>query len=263
MEGAVPLFDRYVGIDYSGAKRATDSLSGLRVYRANREAAPVEIQPPPGRRKYWSRKGIAEWLVEELGKPNATLVGIDHGFSFPVRYFDERPSLSDWPTFLEDFHARWPTDEDQVTVKSVRDGLPNRGVALKRQTRWRRAAEERVRAKSVFHFDVPGSVASSTHAGLPWLLRIRKELGDRVHFWPFDGWIPPAGKSVLAEVYPSLWSSSYPRWNRTPDQHDAYSAAAWMQEADRDGRLAAFLEPELPDVDEKRSHLEGWILGVR
>jgi hypothetical protein len=24
-------------------------------------------------------------------------------------------------------------------------------------------------AKSVFHFDVPGSVAKSTHAGLPWL----------------------------------------------------------------------------------------------
>jgi len=28
-------------------------------------------------------------------------------------------------------------------------------------------------AKSVFHFDMPDSVANSTHAGLPWLLYLR------------------------------------------------------------------------------------------
>ena len=39
-------------------------------------------------------------------------------------------------------------------------------------------------AKSVFHFDVPGSVAKSTHAGLSWLRYIRHEVGDRVHIYP-------------------------------------------------------------------------------
>jgi hypothetical protein len=34
--------------------------------------------------------------------------------------------------------------------------------------RWRRLTEERAGgAKSVFHFDVQGSVAKSTHAGIP------------------------------------------------------------------------------------------------
>ena len=28
-------------------------------------------------------------------------------------------------------------------------------------------------AKSVFHFDVQGSVAKSTHAGLPWIKALR------------------------------------------------------------------------------------------
>ena len=38
-------------------------------------------------------------------------------------------------------------------------------------------------------FHVPGSVAKSTHAGLPWLRYLRQQMGTRVHFWPFDGWV--------------------------------------------------------------------------
>jgi hypothetical protein len=76
-------------------------------------------------------------------------------------------------------------------------------------SRWRRLCEERSRAKSVFHFDVQGTVAKSTHAGLPWLRFLRQQLGAAVHFWPFDGWQPPAGRSVLAEVYPALWNRTF------------------------------------------------------
>ena len=39
-------------------------------------------------RKYWTPQGIAEWLVERLAEDAPTLVGIDHGFSFPLRYFE-------------------------------------------------------------------------------------------------------------------------------------------------------------------------------
>ena len=59
-------------------------------------------------------------------------------------------------------------------------------------------------AKSVFHFDVQGSVAKSTHSGIPWLRYIRDQLGKRVHFWPFDGWDVPAGHSAIAEAYQNL-----------------------------------------------------------
>jgi hypothetical protein len=57
-------FVRYVGIDYSGAQTPTASLSGLRVYQAAGNSAPVEVSPSPSPRKYWTRRGIAEWLVE-------------------------------------------------------------------------------------------------------------------------------------------------------------------------------------------------------
>jgi len=130
--------------------------------------------------------------------------------------------------------------------------------------RWRRLTELRAAsAKSVFHFDVEGSVAKSTHAGLPWLLYLRRRLGARVHFWPFDGWVIPAGRSAIAEVYPRLWSASFAREDHTADQHDAYAVTAWMRTADRDGALARALDPQLPAVDRALAEIEGWILGVR
>src|SRR5439155_18243386 len=95
--------------------------------------------------------------------------------------------------------------------------------------RWRRMTELRCgSAKSVFHFDVQGSVAKSTHAGLPWLRFLRRQVGRRVHFWPFDDWNIPAERSAIVEVYPSLWSRGFAREGRTDDQHDAYSVAAWI-----------------------------------
>ncbi len=130
--------------------------------------------------------------------------------------------------------------------------------------RWRRLTEERADgAKSVFHFDVQGQVAKSTHAGIPWLRFIRRELGDRVHFWPFDGWNVPVGRSAIAEVYPALWSRSFAREGRTGDQHDAYSIAARLSRADRDGSLAVFLNPSLTKPERATAQVEGWILGVQ
>jgi hypothetical protein len=257
------LFDGYVGIDYSGARTPTSSLAGLRVYRAGQEALPVEVPPPPGPRKYWTRRGLAEWLVELLSDQAPTIVGIDHGFSFPIRYFEAHHLLPDWPRFLEDFQRHWPTDGDDVYVDFVRDGLCGHGAARTGSARWRRLTEVRAgAAKSVFHFDVPGAVAKSTHSGLPWLRHIRQALGDRVHFWPFDGWDVPAGRAAIAEVYPSLWNRGWPQEDRTADQHDAYCVAAWLRQTDAGGRLADFMNPPLAPGERTVARVEGWILGV-
>lgn len=45
----------------------------------------------------------------------------------------------------------------------------------------------------------------------------------------------PAGRSSIAEIYPALWSRNFARVDRTGDRHDAFSIAAWMSRADRDG----------------------------
>ena len=258
-----PRFNRYIGIDYSGAETPDSSLKGLRVYEADRELMPVEVEPPPSPRKYWTRRGLAEWLVARLSEDVPAIVGIDHGFSFPLRYFEVHHLEPDWPAFLDDFQKHWPTDGKHTYVDFIRYGPRGEGEVRSGHARWRRITEERAGAKSVFHFDVPGSVAKSTHAGLPWLRYLRNQLGERVHFWPFDGWDIPIDRSVLAEVYPSLWSRNLPRDNRTPDQHDAYAAALWLRQVDLDRTLPLFLHPSLLPAERMVARVEGWILGVR
>ena len=80
-------FDRYIGIDYSGAETCESGLRGLRVYMGDRATEPREVAPPPSPRKNWTLKAIAHWLVERLSEPSPALVGIDHGFSFPGGVF--------------------------------------------------------------------------------------------------------------------------------------------------------------------------------
>ena len=75
----------------------------------------------------------------------------------------------------------------------------------------------------------PGPV---TLPGLPWLRRIRNKVGDTIHFWPFDGWDVPDGKSVSAELYPSIFRNRYPKDDHKLDQQDAYCVARWLTEAD-------------------------------
>ena len=114
----------------------------------------------------------------------------------------------------------------------------------------------------MFHFDVQGSVAKSTHAGLPRLRHLRQETAGRVHFWPFDGWEVQPGRSVVTEVYPALWNRSFPCVGRDSHQQDAYSIAAWMRRTDLDGSLSGFFNPHLEPEERKLAEIEGWILGV-
>jgi hypothetical protein len=222
-------FSRSIRIDYSGAQTPEDSLKGLRVYCAVGESATNEVLPPPSPRKYWTRRGIAHWLAARLAEDVPTIVGIDHGFSFPLRYFEAHQLAPDWPTFLEDFQRHWPTDAEHTYVDFVRDGAAGNGAARTGNARWRRMTEQRAgSAKSVFHFDVQGSVAKSTHAGIPWLLYLRRQFGARLH----------------STVKASCWSG------------------VRLREADRSGQLARFLQPSLTPAERAVADVEGWILGV-
>jgi hypothetical protein len=259
----MPQFERYIGIDYAGAETPTSSLPGLRMYAADQAAPHKEILPPLSPRKYWTRKGIAEWLRDELSSPKPVLVGIDHAFSFPIRYFETHRLPLDWPAFLDDFQRHWPTDEDKTYVCFVRDGDCGDGIKRMGDPSWLRLTELWTpSAKSVFQFNVKGQVATSTHAGLPWLRYLRARCSDKVHFWPFDGWEIPPGRSVVAEVYPSLWMRRFPRDGRNADQHAAYAVAAWLQRADLNGSLARYFEPPLDSEERDVAKVEGWILGV-
>lgn len=257
-----PQFARYIGIDYSGAARPESGLPGLRVYAAHGDSAPQKIHPEPTGRTHWSRQSVFNWLLQELAKPITTLVGIDHAFSFPLAYFQSHGVRWHWPDFLSDFCAHWPTEQVGVRVEDVRRGTIGNGRQRTGNARWRRLTEQGIGAKSVFHFDVPGSVAKSTHAGLPWLQALRTQATRPLHCWPFDGWHIRPGQSVLTEIYPSLWSANYPRGNRSPDEHDAYVVASALQAQDQSAELARAFNPPAEPTTREQASVEGWILGV-
>ena len=233
---------------------------GLRLYLSERErpgrspasAIPAQVLDP-----MWHCEVADQKLTDDA----PTLVGIDHAFSFPLRYFEVHGLLPDWPTFLDDFQHHWPTDED-IYVDFVRDGIRGNGAA---HGQFSVAALDRGacgKRKVGLSFRRAGMVAKSSHTGIPWLRFIRQQLGQRVHFWPFDGWVIPHGKSAIAEVYPALWSRSFARDSRTDDQHDAFTVAAWLSRADDDGSLEGFLTPDLTPPERSVAEVEGWILGV-
>jgi hypothetical protein len=253
----MPRFVRHFGIDYSGAATPEAPLAGLRVYEAVSGSPAIEKRPADGR--HWSRRGLAEWLEAELRNGPPTLVAIDHAFSLPLAYLDAHRLLPSWRALLDDFARHWPTHERGARVADLRcaEGGRRRGG----EARWRRLCDRQARAKSPFHFGVPGSVASSTHAGLPWLRHLVTTV-PRLQGWPFDGWQPPEGVSVLAEGYPSLWNRAWPRNGRTPDQHDAWTLAQVLAQADAEGRLDTWFEPELLPEQRVQAQVEGWILGL-
>jgi hypothetical protein len=175
-----------------------------------------------------------------------------------------------WPEFLADFATHWPTHLDHVYVDCVRDGslhrhgkAPAPGQRVGRTDEFRLTERWTSSAKSVFQLDGQGTVGKSTHAGIPWLKWLRDELGEAVHFWPFDGWQPPAGKAVIAEVYPSIFRNRYPREGRLGDEQDAYATARWMADMASRGVLAGYFAPPLAPAERAVAALEGWILGVR
>ena len=55
----MPQFQRYIGIDYSGAGTPESSCKGLRVYVAEDSGKSRQVQPPPSPRRYWTRRGLA------------------------------------------------------------------------------------------------------------------------------------------------------------------------------------------------------------
>lgn len=252
-------FARYIGIDYSGAQTSCSRLNNLRVFAAKSDSAPVRVGPPKGKKLNWTRKEVAHWCLDQLSGAEPIIIGIDHGFSFPLSYM-ERYQIASWDHFLEDFHQYWPTDQDDSSVESLRKG--NKRTGLHKEFRltenWTSSAQ------SVFKLDGAGTVGKSTHCGIPWIrfLRRNANYSHPPHFWPFDGFEISPNKSAIVEVFPSIFRRRYPKRYKTSDEHDAMCVVQWLKNMDSRGLLNTYLNPPLTENEKQAARLEGWILGI-
>ncbi len=255
--GQLRMFENYIGIDYSGAGSAVKRNKALQVFMASGTDKLTQVQTDAG--VNWNRKEIAHWCLEQLKNNDPIIIGIDHAFSFPDSYM-KRYDISSWNHFLDDFHIHWPTEQDNISVASLRENNERTGNSdeLRLTENWTPSA------KSVFQFGMQGQVALASHAGIPWLrfLRNHPELSGRIHFWPFDGFHISKGKSVIAEAYPSLFRRRFPRIHKSLDEHDAFAIATWLKQMDSRGVLEQYFIPPLSGTERQQALLEGWILGV-
>ncbi len=91
-------FSSYIGIDYSGAEKPGTQTSSIQVHAAEKGKDPQCVASPRSTlkaKRNWNRMEVHRWLLDYLHGHDRTIVGIDHGFSFPRSYF-ERYELSDW-----------------------------------------------------------------------------------------------------------------------------------------------------------------------
>ncbi len=260
-------FDYYIGIDYSGRGEPNRRTTGIQVVEMDRDGQVKRISPDgsQGRTFSWSRRNVYDYLKNRLSvQKHKMIIGIDHCLSFPIAYFEQQ-GLQNWDEFLNHFQALWNTKEEMVRVcKDRADSYPN-------QTELRLTETFTASAKSAWNFEQKtGTVAYSTHAGLPWIYELRRLFRDDLHIWPYDGWNPGSEKSVLAEIYPSLlykrfrqFDADFPLdWPR--DAQDAYVVAAWLRERTLNETIERYFEVSTLTEQEKQLALqyEGWILGV-
>lgn len=251
----MPRFNRYVGVHYSGRKGPADPLPALVVYAALEDHEPYREYHGADEDGRWTRRDLAEWLYAQLMKEGQVVIGIDHAFSFPLTYMD-RHGLKSWRDFLKDFEEHWPTD--RVSVRDLLPGNPRVGDPDERRLTGRWTASPQGMFSS---WDLQDSPAKAAHTGIPWLPYLRRA-GEKVCFWPFDGFEVPRNKSVVAEVRPARLVNRYPKDGLGREEQEAYAVCRWLQERDRLDLLDPYFSPPLSPAERERAQIEGWILGV-
>lgn len=256
-------FSQYIGIDYSGAGRDDQGQANIQCCCWQRTAQAGEHARPPAGSK-WSRQALSAWIIQRLAAAHGpVIIGLDHGFSYPLGYLRQQ-GFACWDELLEHiFHLHGRNERPALQGPGQPVG-PNQPLRL--------AEMWTVSAKSVLWFEGQGQVGPATRAGMAQLYTLRQALrgqGIRTHFWPFDGWSVPAGSHVLCEAYPAIYKRRYEQAapaefskEANADLFDAYCIARWLKERDAAGLLEYYFSPPLTPEEQAQARLEGWIVGV-
>jgi len=219
-----PGFDRFVGIDWSGASGRNHR--GIQVAIAPRGRSCPEILPPP-HASGWSREDVLALLLEYRRKDLAVLAGIDFAFAHPVAaeggYFPGAAASPAQPEELwevvEDASAAephlygggiWghPQWRHYYNAPHRRDGRGGRGRLYQSRRRLTEQMAARVNGRSpspTFNCVGPAGVGTGSLAGMRLLHRLK----DDAWIWPIRP-APAAGKAgqvAVVEIFPSLYFS--------------------------------------------------------
>jgi hypothetical protein len=212
MEGA--LFDRFIGIDWSGAKGP--ALPGLQIAVAEPgDGPPVLVRPSRG--KWWTRPLVFDWLRDRL-RSSRVLVGFDFAFAYAHGdlgcYFPETgpetadarslwalveevcrgvPELYGAPFYYRDdlaFHRHFLSPKGKGDLFTSRRRLTEAACA---DITWPHPVMKCVGA---------ANVGTGSLAGMRLLDGLKREMDNHVGIWPFE---TIEGRSTVVEIFPRLY----------------------------------------------------------
>ncbi len=195
-------FDRFIGIDWSGA--AQPGYAGVAVASCAPGRTAPALVPPRG--KTWTRAAVLDWLYRELAKPQRLLIGFDFAFALPG---DGRPAAALWA----EVEARCVADADLLGSRYA-SGDPRFWTAGPQPKTWNEAPRETeiaCRAAGLGNPQTPfqligaKQVGKGALAGMRLLHRLEQEARTQVAIWPFDSAAGYDRRSVVCEIYPRLF----------------------------------------------------------
>ena len=284
---SAPRFERFVAIDWSGAKGARHKGIAVGLCKAGQDAPQLLVAPD----RIWSRQAVADWLIAQAAEA-PTLFGFDFSFAPPLvargSYLPGENVPDDGPAFWAYVDAL--CDDIDLGAASLleihhrRHFYFGKADGPKAAFMHNRVCEAHYNAggggKPSTVYDAIGAaqVAKASFAGM----RLLHHVHDAVPIWPFDP--APARGSAIVEIYTSIAAraagrpkgrskmrdmatlnvalttlGSAPYRGPAPDDHgaDALVTAAWMRAAASD---RALWHPSA--LTEKIARTEGWTFGI-
>jgi hypothetical protein len=285
-----PVFDRYVGVDWSGAGGRQYAGIAVAECRAG-TGAPVLVQPPG---KRWRRTDFADWMAAQAGRGERLLVGIDCAFALPAAMagtlLDADYSAPALWAYIdghcaegEDFFGGAFALHELHGPHFWHSGPRPAGFAeLHRATEYACRTAGLGAPESPLKLVGARQVGKGGLAGMRVLHALKLRLGGRFAVWPFDK--PDAADIVCIELYPRLFMKMGGHGNgkiRTQDalnrnlaalDADAYpDPAQTLVDHETDALVAAaglrFIagDPAVwapKGLDALAIRAEGWIFGV-
>lgn len=213
-------FDRFVGIDWSGAKGTYHK--GIQVAMLDADSTQAELVTPPDRRG-WSRQMVMDWLLSQRQSGRRVLAGFDFAFAHPFMdhqgYF---PGYANDPQTPQDLWALvnaasnhlpdqygggiWQHQElrNYYNAPSGKDGSGGRGtkfLSRRRLTEWNTKTRHHRAPSPTFNCVGPAGVGTGSLAGM----RILHEYQNDMYIWPISRTSLAASSLVVVEIFPSLY----------------------------------------------------------
>jgi hypothetical protein len=284
-------FQEFVGIDWSGAR---ENYGGIAVAICEIGNAPPTLVRSRGKR--WTRREIAEWLVDKLNGSRPVLVGLDFAFGLP---YEEDCGYLGGTTDIDSIFRLWSLIEEK-SASALDFGCspfvdhpdhshlfwqesraPAMWVNRKRRTELVCAEVTRTRPDTVYKLIGPKQVGKASITGIRVLKHVRSRTTN-VAVWPFEA----VHKSALVEIYPTLFRMramngigkvrTWPALNQALRRFGSNPAKLRLRRPPTDHETDALLsaaglrafasDPEVwaPDeIQSPRVQREGWIFGVK